>query len=144
MMTVPQKKYFCNRIDEITLEKISKLEKVNDLYDKKMAQDGLIEGKITYPTEDMICTAIDRILDGDYGTYGYQGSLGNLNLTELLRGFEDYKNIRTGIRAEENNQLYKQERKLKQEATRIKDVAMFGTEEAAHAMLKEFVEWVIK
>tara|TARA_R110002051_G_scaffold304036_1_gene373180 strand:+ start:520 stop:957 length:438 start_codon:yes stop_codon:yes gene_type:complete len=145
MMTVPQKKYFCNRIDEITLEKISKLEKVEDLYDRRMAKDGLLEGKITYPTEDMVCTAIDRQLDGDgYGSYGYSGTLGNLSLTELLRGFEDYKNIRTGIRADENNELYKQERRLKQEATRIKDVAMFGTEEAAHAMLKEFVEWVIK
>ena len=144
-MTVPQKKYFCNRIDEITRQKIDELPKVADLYDKKMAQDGLIEGKITYPTEDMICTAIDRILDGhNHGTYGYQGSLGNMSLTELLRGFEDYKRIRTGIRAEENTKLWKQERKLNEEATRIKDVAMFGTEEAAHAMLKEFVEWVIK
>jgi hypothetical protein len=55
MMTVPQKKYFCNRIDEITLQKIEEIPKVADLYDKQMAQEGLIEGKITYPTKDMFC-----------------------------------------------------------------------------------------
>jgi len=144
-MTVPQKKYFCNRIDEITMQKISELPKVADLYDKQLAQEGLIAGKITYPTEDMFCTAIDRILEGhNHGTYGFQGSLGNISLEELLRGFEDYKRIRHNIRADENLEVRKQEEQLKAESTRIKDVAMFGTEEAAHAMLKEFVEWVIK
>jgi hypothetical protein len=84
-------------------------------------------------------------LDGhSQGTYGYHGSLGNISLTELLIGFEDYKRIRTGIRADESNELWKQEKELREESTRIKDVAMFGTEETAHAMLKEFVEWVIK
>ena len=142
MMTVPQKKYFCNRIDEITLKKVNELPSVEDLYDKAMAKEGLEAGKVAYATHDTICERIDRILDGhNHGTYGYQGSLGNISIEDLLQGFHQYKRIKHDKRADEITVRNKEEDRLKKEATRIKDVAMFGNSAEAHIMLEEFIKW---
>ena len=142
MMTVPQKKYFCKRIDEITAQKVAELKDVAGLTNKAIAQMGLATGKIKYP-EDLkkIHKAMDLII-GDGKDTGWTGqNLGSIDIEPMLKGYNEYKSELKDEIAEENNKIVNQRNKLYEEATRIKDVAMFGSEEAAPAMLKEFIEW---
>lgn len=147
MMTVPQKKYFCKRIDEITEQKVNDLKDTQGMTNKAIAQMGLAKGEVTYPQEiAKIWEAIDLILaDGERGySWGGTDQLGNIEISSMIGGFSDFKTKCNNEMTAENNTICNQRNKLYEEATRIKDVAMFGSEEAAHAMLKEFVEWQIK
>jgi len=147
MMTVPQKKYFCKRIDEITEQKVNDLKDTTGMNNKAIAQLGLAKGEVQYPQEiAKVWEAIDLVLaDGKEG-YGWGGGfhLGSIEVSAMLKGFSDFKTKCKNEITAENNAICDQRNKLYKEATRIKDVAMFGSEEAAHAMLKEFVEWQIK
>jgi len=145
MMTVPQKKYFCTRIDEITTKKVNELKDVAGMTNKGIAQMGLANGKIKYPTDiKKVQKAIDLVLgDGKDRHWGGSG-LGDIPIKSMLKGYEDYKQELEEEQARENNDIVNQRNKLYEEATRIKDVAMFGSEEAAHAMLKDFIEWQVK
>ena len=147
MMTVPQKKYFCKRIDEITERKINDLKDTKGMSNKAIAQMGLAKGEVSYPQEiAKVWEAIDLILANGKEQYNWGNSdnLGAIEISAMLRGFDDYKTELQNEITAENNTICEQRNKLYEEATRIKDVAMFGSEEAAHAMLKEFVEWQIK
>jgi hypothetical protein len=147
MMTVPQKKYFCKRIDEITERKVNDLKDTKGMTNKAIAQMGLAKGEVRYPQEiAKVWEAIDLILSDGKEGYGWGGSehLGTIEISAMLKGFSDYKTKCQNEITAENNTICNQRNKLYEEATRIKDVAMFGSEEAAHAMLKEFVEWQIK
>lgn len=145
MMTVPQKKYFCKRIDEITTEKVNKLKDVSGMSNKAIAQMGLANGRVKYPTDiKKVQKAIDLILADGKDVHWGQARLGDIDIKAMLTGFDDYKEELRIKQAEENNEIVNQRNQLYEEATRIKDVAMFGSEEAAHAMLKDFVEWQIK
>tara|TARA_X000001388_G_scaffold18250_2_gene11602 strand:- start:25492 stop:25929 length:438 start_codon:yes stop_codon:yes gene_type:complete len=145
MMTVPQKKYFCKRIDEITNQKVSELKDVEAMSNKAIAAMGLANGKIRYPQEiSKIWEAIDLIInDGEDIRWG-SSTLGSLVIEPMLIGFSEFKHEMTTKIAKENSEIVNQRNKLYEEATRIKDVAMFGSEEAAHAMLKDFIEWQLK
>ena len=144
MMTVPQKKYFCKRIDEITTKKVSELKDATGLSNKAIAQMGIANGKIKYPDDiKKVHKAIDLVLgDGKDVHWGGVG-LGDLPIQSMIKGFDDYKRELEQEQAEENSKIVNQRNKLYEEATRIKDVAMFGSEEAAHAMLKDFIEWQV-
>ena len=144
MMTVPQKKYFCNRIDEIVAEKINELKDISSGHSKDIAMMGLAQGKIQYPTIDIVKTAINRELDNGKNHGWGGGSLCSIEIEKLLIGFEEFRKSIDSQVTDENTFIRKQRNKINAEATRIKDVAMFGSEEAAHAMLKEFVEWETK
>ena len=145
MMTVPQKKYFCKRIDEITNQKVSELKDVEAMSNKAIAAMGLANGKVRYPQEiSKIWEAIDVIInDGEDIRWG-SSTLGSLVIEPMLIGFSEFKHEMTTKIAKENSEIVNQRNKLYEEATRIKDVAMFGSEEAAHAMLKDFIEWQLK
>jgi len=145
MMTVPQKKYFCKRIDEITNQKVSELKDVEAMSNKAIAAMGLANGKVRYPQEiSKIWEAIDLIInDGEDIRWG-SSTLGSLVIEPMLIGFSEFKHEMTTKIAKENSEIVNQRNKLYEEATRIKDVAMFGSEEAAHAMLKDFIEWQLK
>ena len=145
MMTVPQKKYFCKRIDEITNQKVSELKDVEAMSNKAIAAMGLANGKVRYPQEiSKIWEAIDLIInDGEDIRWG-SSTLGSLVIEPMLIGFSEFKHEMTTKIAKENSEIVNQRNKLYEEATRIKDVAMFGSEEAAHAMLKDFIEWQVK
>jgi len=144
MMTVPQKKYFCTRIDEITAQKINDLKNVSAHSNKGMAQMGLANGKVEYPSDiKKIHKAIDLIIGNGKDTGWIGQNLGHIEIEPMLKGFAEYKLELKDQIAEENNLIVNQRNKLHEEATRIKDVAMFGSEEAAHAMLKDFIEWQI-
>ena len=145
MMTVPQKKYFCKRIDEITTEKVNKLKDVTGMSNKAIAQMGLANGRVKYPTDiKKVHKAIDLILGDGKDVHWGNSRLGEIDIKAMLKGFDDYKEELKLKQAEENNDIVNQRNKLYEEATRIKDVAMFGSEEAAHAMLKDFIEWQVK
>ena len=146
MMTVPQKKYFCTRIDEITEQKVNALKDTKGLTDKGIAQMGLAKGEIRYPQEiAKVWEAIDLTI-GDGKDYGWGGDhrLGNIDIAAMLIGFSEFKTKMKNQITAENNDICNQRNKLYEEATRIKDVAMFGSEEAAQTALKEFVEWQVK
>jgi len=145
MMTVPQKKYFCKRIDEITAQKVSELKDVEAMSNKAIAAMGLANGKVLYPADmSKIHEAIDiTINDGEDIRWG-SSSLGSLPVEPMLIGFSEFKHDMETKIAKENAEIVNQRNKLYKEATRIKDVAMFGSEETAHAMLKDFIEWQIK
>ena len=145
MMTVPQKKYFCNRIDEITTQKISELKEEPALTNKAIAQMGLATGRIEYPEElTKIHKAIDLIIGNGKDVGWTNRDLGSIDIEPMLKGYSEYKAELEDEITEENNKIVNQRNKLSEEATRIKDVAMFGSEEAAHAMLKDFVEWQVE
>ena len=147
MMTVPQKKYFCKRIDEITEQKVNDIKDIKSMSNKAIAQMGLAKGEVTYPQEiAKVWEAIDLALgDGKEGySWGGTENLGAINVIHMLGGFSDFKTKCVKETTAENNTICNQRDELIKEATRIKDVAMFGSEEAAQAMLKEFVEWQIK
>mgnify|MGYP003677369729 FL=1 len=147
-MTVPQKKYFCKRIDEVTAVKISKVSDSELPEKRKIALNGIMNDKVKYPTMGEIREAIDKQLrrnnyNGDGSSYGYYQSsnCGSLDISSLLRGFKSYER-----RMLDNNELHNSEKNGKRneilaEATRIKDVAMFGSEQEAHSMLGEFIKW---
>ena len=111
---------------------------------KAIAAMGLAQGKIKYPTDmKKIHDAIDLIIsDGEDIRWG-DSTLGKLPIEPMLKGFQKFKEKIHNDIASENTKVVNQRNELYKEATRIKDVAMFGSEEAAHAMLKEFVEWQI-
>ena len=145
MMTVPQKKYFCKRIDEITTEKVNKIKDVSGMTNKAIAAMGLANGKIRYPQEiSKIWEAIDlTINDGEDIRWG-NSTLGSISIEPMLIGFSEFKHDMETKIAKENAEIVNQRNEIYKESTRIKDVAMFGSEEAAHAMLKDFIEWQIK
>jgi tryptophanyl-tRNA synthetase len=145
MMTVPQKKYFCTRIDEITAQKVNELKDVNSAGNKEIAKMGLANGEIRYPQEiAKVWEAIDLVLSSGPESAWSGSSLGNIEIESMLSGYVEFKKKLADEMQKENNDILTQRNKLYEEATRIKDVAMFGSEEAAHAMLKEFVEWQVK
>mgnify|MGYP003131764925 FL=1 len=145
MMTVPQKKYFCNRIDEITAQKVNELKDVSSAGNKEIAKMGLANGEIRYPQEiAKIWEAIDLVLNSGPESAWSGSSLGSIDIEPMLKGYVEFKKKLADDMQKENNSILTQRNKLYEEATRIKDVAMFGSEEAAHAMLKEFVEWEVK
>ena len=142
MMTVPQKKYFCKRIDEIVTQKVSELKDISGMSNKAIAQMGLANGRIEYPKDiKKIHKAIDLILGDGKDIHWGGANLGDIAIEPMLKGFHEYKKELADQQAKDNNEIHNQRNKLYEEATRIKDVAMFGSEEAAHAMLKEFIEW---
>ena len=145
MMTVPQKKYFCTRIDEITAQKVNELKDVNSAGNKEVAKMGLANGEIRYPQEiAKIWEAIDLVLSSGPENSWSGSSLGSIDIEPMLSGYAEFKKKLADEMQHENNNILTQRNKLYEEATRIKDVAMFGSEEAAHAMLKDFIEWQVK
>ena len=145
MMTVPQKKYFCTRIDEIVAQKVNELKDVNSAGNKEIAKMGLANGEIRYPQEiAKVWEAIDLVLSSGPESAWSGSSLGQIDIEPMLSGYVEFKKKLADEMQHENNNILTQRNKLYEEATRIKDVAMFGSEEAAHAMLKDFIEWQVK
>ena len=106
---------------------------------------GLATGRIEYPEElTKIHKAIDLIIGNGKDVGWTNRDLGSIDIEPMLKGYSEYKVELEDEITEENNKIVNQRNKLSEEATRIKDVAMFGSEEAAHAMLKDFVEWQVE
>lgn len=141
MMTVPQKKYFCNRIDEITETKVRAL--VNTLVqnetDKNICIQGLEEGKI----EVRGISEIKKIIVKSFlAKSGYNSSyMPNIGIEKFLKGYEQYQRKYLHQQSVAGMKIDNKVKLLRHKATEVKDVAMFGTEVEAHKTLAMFIKF---
>lgn len=141
-MTVPQKKYFIKRIDEVLQAKIMKLQ------DKKLHQDtktdvsdfkqALDDGKLVLEDREVIKAALKRHF-GHSTYYSFGGSTA-IAFETIVKNLDLWFKSREMARDEINAAISLEERAYTEEATRIKDVAMFGNEQEAHEALRVFSE----
>ena len=140
-MTVPQKKYFCNRIDEITGTKTILLQSSvpKEASPKDIILKGMAEGQITLITNDELKKLIHQtVKEKNMYSNSYMPSL---EIEKLVKGYESYYRRTKHTEDVKNDFIAKQIETLCLEATKIKDIAMFGSSAEAHLMLKEFIEW---
>lgn len=141
-MTIPQKKYFCKRIDEILAQKTHLInkEKVSHLNEREVA-DCMIDGNIkklkilSYKTIKTI--VFDRIRNGAPG-WRHEEYMGDIKVKDLILNYEEKKEQYHRECLEENREIDKKIRRLQEKASEIKDQAMFGNEQEAYEMLEDF------
>ena len=81
------------------------------------------------------------ILMGETGYGGWDSTnIGSINVSDLLIGWEDYLKEHKLSSAKVNSVIVERRNAIFKEATKIKDQAMFGTEQEAYAMLDKFME----
>ena len=143
MMNIPQKKYFCKRIDEIATKAIGELNICsNDApTHKEIRIDAIKSGKVALLSEKAQLKAI--VENFDKSSY-WSDSWGSIQVTDILNpnqcrkldlNFEkEVEDMRRGIAKEVS--------KIDAEATRIKDEAMLGSASQAQKLLAEFIKWV--
>lgn len=143
-MTVPQKKYFCNRIDEITSEKQLALRKKPRIVqtDREICQEGLDNGKIKLINEAELVNIAKKHLKNT-GHYG-DNYMPKLDFEKIVKGYESYKSKKEKINDNYQQSYNLKVRELNKQATLIKDIAMFGSSAEAHLLLREFVQWQAK
>lgn len=142
-LTIPQKKYLVKRIDEVANQKVSKLKDVESTKAIKIAKDGLEKGEIEIRTRGDIVKIIENSLTKDEYRGWAEYGLGSIDVKDLLIGYEEAVKKHELDRATENAQIVEKRNAIYEEATRIKDQAMFGTEQEAYAMLDKFMEMEI-
>ena len=141
-MTQPQKKYFCNRIDEIADIKTKvRCVKPQEKSKCRVFKEGLDSGIIKLKDSIEFRQAIERHLknseSSDFNSYAY---MYDISLKKLSHGFEH------ALRKQQEEYdslmiVYNSKvKEIREEATRIKDEAMFGDEKEAHDLLKKFQE----
>jgi|TARA_R110000765_G_scaffold71690_2_gene139165 hypothetical protein len=142
-MTVPQKKYFCNRIDEITLRKENDIwNKVKEPKNEKaICLEGLDDGKIKLINQSQMEKLIRNNLKSSGPQYSHS-YMPNINIESFFIGWESYLRKSSYINSTLRNEADEKVQKIREEATKIKDIAMFGNSAEAHIMLKEFVKWM--
>jgi|TARA_R110000824_G_scaffold21134_2_gene79030 hypothetical protein len=142
-MTVPQKKYFCNRIDEISIRKENDIwNKVKEPKNEKaICLEGLDEGKIKLINQSQMEKLIRNNLKSSGPQYSHS-YMPNINIESFFIGWESYLRKSSYINSTLRNEADEKVQKIREEATKIKDIAMFGNSAEAHIMLKEFVKWM--
>jgi hypothetical protein len=140
-MTQPQKKYFCNRIDEIATLKTKVLIKPQEKSKAIVFKEGLDSGIIKLKDSVEFRQTIERHLRNSKTTSVYNYPyMYDISLKKLSNGFEH------ALRKEQEQYdalmfIYNTEvEEIKEESTKIKDEAMFGDEKEAHDLLKKFQE----
>ena len=139
-LTIPQKKYLIKRIDEVANQKASQLKDPETIKNREICQEGIKQGKVTLRTRK----DIEKIVEATLSNPSYGGwdntNIGSVNLSDLLIGWEDYLKDRQLSEAKVNQIIVERRNAIYKEATKIKDQAMFGTEQEAYAMLDKFME----
>ena len=139
-LTIPQKKYLIKRIDEVANQKASQLKDPETVKNREICQEGIKQGKVTLRTRK----DIEKIVEATLSNPSYGGwdntNIGSVNLSDLLIGWEDYLKDRQLSEAKVNQIIVERRNAIYKEATKIKDQAMFGTEQEAYAMLDKFME----
>ena len=139
-LTITQKKYLIKRIDEVANQKASQLKDPESIKNREICQEGIKEGKVTLRTRK----DIEKIVESTLSNPSYGGwdntNIGSVNLSDLLIGWEDYLKDRQLSEAKVNQIIVERRNAIYKEATKIKDQAMFGTEQEAYAMLDKFME----
>ena len=138
-LTIPQKKYLIKRIDEVANQKASQLKDPETVKNREICQGGIKQGKVTLRTRK----DIEKIVEATLSNPSYGGwdntNMGSVNLSDLLIGWEDYLKDRQLSEAKVNQIIVERRNAIYKEATKIKDQAMFGTEQEAYAMLDKFM-----
>jgi len=136
-MTVPQKRYFIKRIDEILAIKVLEVPSVQMKKDEsmlKMFKDNKIVLKSPTAMREMVIKKMSKSQN-----YPYYGS--SITLNDLMKNWDEkekqYDESFDQAHTDRNAEIAM----LEDKATHVKDVAMFGSEEIAHTMLKEFMEY---
>jgi len=143
-MTVPQKKYFCNRIDEIRARKENEIwnKMEADANEPAVCLSGISEGKVRIITRNQLEKLVKSSLKGN-GTPRYSSTyMPNIDIEKLMIGWESYKQRNAYTSATKRKEVDDSIEKLREEATKIKDIAMFGNSAEAHIMLQEFIKWM--
>jgi len=139
-MTVPQKKYFIKRIDEVLMAKVSELNKQrlhqdssSDLND---FQEALARGVLTLEGIEQIQAAcIKYFTSKSFYSFGLSSAI---PIEKVVKDLDLWFKSRDMARDDINLKLSHEETRLREEATRIQDVAMFGNEQEAHEALRQF------
>lgn len=140
-LTIPQKKYLVKRIDEVANQKANELKDPKGIKNRQICQEGIKEGKVDLRTRKDIEKIVEHCLMGESGYGGWDSSsLGSIQLKDLLIGWEDYLKERQLSEAEVNKIIVDRRNSIFEEATKIKDQAMFGSEQEAYEMLNKFME----
>ena len=140
-LTIPQKKYLVTRIDEVAKQKASQLKDPKARKNRKVCQEGIKAGKVELRTRKDIEKIIEMTLMGETGYGGWDSTnIGSINVSDLLIGWEDYLKEHKLSQSEVNNAIVERRNAIFEEATKVKDQAMFGTEQEAYAMLDKFME----
>ena len=140
-LTIPQKKYLVTRIDEVAKQKASQLKDRKARKNRKVCQEGIKAGKVELRIRKDIEKIIEMTLMGETGYGGWDSTnIGSINVSDLLIGWEDYLKEHKLSQSEVNNAIVERRNAIFEEATKVKDQAMFGTEQEAYAMLDKFME----
>ena len=137
-MTVPQKKYFIKRIDEICSMKIAKVPTLS--MDKGVAIKRMIkDNTLRLQTRNQIHkTIMKELRKQNTNYYGFGMSL---NLDQLYVNYEQTVKLWEDTRDDAEQERDTFIKSIEDKATHIKDVAMFGSEEIAHDMLQKFMDF---
>lgn len=144
LMNIPQKKYFCKRIDEISTQAINKLQLSDNnsptLTDIRVK--ALTSGKVTFQSEKAQIRAI--VASFEKSPYWNNDSWGSVQVLSLISP-KQALSLDNKFRRDEEKiriEVQKEINKISVEATRIKDEAMLGSASEAQKMLAEFIRWV--
>ena len=141
-MTIPQKKYFVKRIDEIVAQKKMALEKDkiempgDNVLFLKGVEDGTLKIRALSDIEKIVIyqvTDSDSIYSSSY--------MRSVDVRDIYEGYEELEKKTKGEVAENKAKIDKLSQQIDKEATVVKDSAMFGDETQAYTMLEKFVEW---
>ena len=141
-MTIPQKKYFVKRIDEIVAQKKMALEKDkiempgDNVLFLKGVEDGTLKIRSLSDIEKIVIYQVsdsDSIYSSSY--------MRSVDVRDIYEGYEELKKKTKGEVAENKAKIDKLSQQIDKEATVVKDSAMFGDETQAYTMLEKFVEW---
>jgi len=140
-LTIPQKKYLVTRIDEVAQEKAEELKNPEAVKNREICQEGVKAGKVKLRPRKDIEEIIEMVLMGEAGYGGWdKTNIGSINVSDLFIGWEDYLKEHKLSSAKVNSVIIERRNAIYKEATKIKDQAMFGTEQEAYAMLDKFME----
>lgn len=137
-MTLPQKKYFCDRIDEEAAKKIHNC-KQEEPQERDFWARAKADGSITLISYTKIAMLMKKQWKTGVGENWMYGSNNNVEWDKLTTGGDRVRaefQLQTETIRECNTV---REAKVLNDATKIKDQAMFGNEQEAHEMLRLFI-----
>lgn len=139
-LTIPQKKYLVKRIDEVANNKANALKDVSAVKNRQLCKEGIDAGRVDIRTRPDIVKIIENhLVNNEYG-YWDATSLGSIKIEDLIIGWSDFLKENELDTASKNAKIVERRNAIFEEATKIKDKAMFGTEQEAYAMLDQFME----
>jgi hypothetical protein len=138
-MTIPQKKYFVKRIDEMLATKLASVVTVTMDKNMRLFED-FKAGKIQLVSIDAVKNLVEHKLY-NCSPASTAWNTRSMNYEDFLVDYDKWEKKFEEEQAELNRQHRLEMEAITAEATKIKDVAIFGSEELAHSMLEDFKQW---